>query len=152
MFNKCLTDSPAYCARNFRSRSAPVVRCAGFVLIQDDKVLDRAICVGSLACSKVDVRNVWLVYADYGECQRCIACVEPFPASFGDAAFAIGTGLPGCTRYVNGSAFVPSAIRNRLADLAACGAFDVLKPYLPHVACKPVFTTNGPASPYQNMP
>jgi len=152
MSNRCLTNPPAYCAHGFHLGSATVKRIVRFVLIQNGKVLDRATHVGSLAYSEVDVRNVWSVYVDYGECQCCIACIEPCPVPFGDAAFTIGTGLPGHTRYVNGSAFVPCAIRDRLADLAAHGEFDVLGPNLPHVACKPAFTTNGPASPYTNMP
>jgi len=124
----------------------------GFVLMQGGRVLDRATRVESLAYSEVDVRDVWSVSVDYGECQCCIACIEPCPTVFGDAAFAIGTGLPGSTCYVNGSAFVPSAIRARLANLAAQGAFNRLKPYLPLVACKPAFTTEGPFSPFRTLP
>jgi hypothetical protein len=128
------------------------LRLVGFVLIQNKQVLDRASCVEQLAYSEVDVFTGWSVYADYGECQRQIAYSEPCPISFGDAAFAIGTGLTGDSRHVNGSAFVPCAIRTRLATLAACGEFDLLRPYLPHVASKPVLTTNGPASPYRTKP
>lgn len=150
MFNSCLSDPCLYPAPNFSANhSAPDLRLVGFVLVQDDCVLDHAERVERLDYSEVDVRNVWSVYVDYGECQCCIACIEPCPTSFGDAAFAIGTGLPGSTCYVNGSAFVPCAIRARLADLAAQGAFNRLRPYLPHVACKPAFTTEGPHSPFK---
>lgn len=83
----------------------------GFALVQSGQDLDWAKSVEDLDYSKVDVRNVWSVFAEYGVCQHCIACIEPCSSSFGDAAFAIGTGLPGSTCYVDGSAFVPSAVR-----------------------------------------
>lgn len=89
-------------------------------------MLDLADYIESLNYFKVNVRDVWSVYANYSECQCCIACSEPCPILFGDAAFAIGIGLPGSTCYVNGSAFVPCVIRTRLANLVTHGKFSQL--------------------------
>lgn len=122
-----------------------------FVLIQQGCELSRATFPTLLDFSGLDPFMEWSICADYGTCQRCVAQVEHCPASWGDAAFAVGTKLDR-TRYVNGRDFVPCTVRDRLAVYTACGWFNVLRAFLPCVTVKRAFTTNGPASAYKTSP
>lgn len=99
--------------------------------------------------SIVDPFAVWSVFADYGEHQVCIGEVRPVPSCDGDAAYAVDVDSKSDTRYVNGTAFVPGVVRDRLADFESRGMFAVYRYWLPCVTVKPVVTTDGPASPFK---
>lgn len=98
--------------------------------------------------SIVDPSAVWSVFADYGEHQVCIGKVRPVPSCDGEAAYAV-VDSKGATRYVNGTAFVPCVVRDRLAALESRGEFAACRYWLPCVTVKPVVTTSGPASPFK---
>jgi hypothetical protein len=104
--------------------------------------------IGKLDFSIVDPFAVWSVYADYGKHQVCIGTARPVPACDGDAAYAVDADTQ-ATCYVNGTTFVPGVMRDRLAELAGRGEFDVYRYWLPCVTIKPVVTTDGPASPFK---
>ena len=70
----------------------------------------------------------------------------PCPVSFGDATFAVGTDFRGDKCYVDGSDFVASVVRARLARFDNRGEFESIKPFMLHVSSIPVFTTNKVAS------
>lgn len=142
--------SRAYFEENTPGRSFEQCRMIGpleaFVLQQGDIIIDRAEKVDSLAFAAIDSYIVWSVYADFGGFRRRIAYSVPCPVSFGDATFAVGTDFRGGKCYVDGSDFVASVIRARLARFDNCGEFESMKPFMLHVSSTPVFTTNGPAS------
>jgi len=128
-------------ARNWAQHDTPLWR---FVLTHSGGI-ECAKTIAGLDFSIVDPFAVWSVYADYRKHQVCIGEVRPVPACDGDAAYAVDADTQAAC-YVNGTAFVPGVVRDRLTELAGRGEFDVYRYWLPCVTVKPVVTTNGPAS------
>jgi hypothetical protein len=132
-------------AQDWARQDKPIRR---FVLTHSGGI-EYAKTIAGLDFSIVDPFAVWSVYADYGKHQVCIGEVRPVPACDGDAAYAVDADTYMSRSYVNGTAFVPCVVRDRLADFAGRGEFDVYRYWLPCVTVKPVVTTDGPASPFK---
>jgi len=105
--------------------------------------------IEALNFAAVDPFAVWSVFADYGEHQVRIGQVWPVSACDGDAAYAIGAGWQATAHYVNGAAFVPGAVRNRLVGLASLGEFECYAATLPCVTASSAVAPNRLASPFK---
>jgi len=119
-----------------------------YVLVHSNGI-EYAKTISALNFAIVDPFAVWSVFADYGEHQVCISKVRPVSTYYGDAAYAVDVFRQGTIHYVNGTAFVPCVVRDRLVDLADRGDFARYGSWLPCVTVQPALTTNGPASPFK---
>ena len=102
--------------------------------------------IEALDYSIIDPFSVWSVYADYSKHQVCIGLARPIPSCDGDAVYAVGAGSHGQFHYVNGTAFIPGVIRDRLVDLANRGEFATFNLHLPCVTAEPVMSADKLAS------
>jgi hypothetical protein len=116
-------------------RSIPTTAPVGYMLAHSAGV-EYADFPWELDFSVVDPFNVWSVYVDYGSRQACIALVTPLSVNVPDSTYAVGVDDEEIG-YVNGAAFVPGVIRDRLTDLVIEGEYDVYGFRLPCVTVKP---------------